>query len=94
MDIYTATELSYKNGYDRGMEAAIKQGYAHCPVTPTESESMIPFADILAMLYIIHEENKTIMSLLGVDSELVEGYEDIVRNEIKAYTQSGAVNTK
>ena len=29
MDIHDATEQAYKNGYDKGMEDAVKSGYAH-----------------------------------------------------------------
>ena len=37
MDIHDATEQAYKNGYDKGMEDAVKSGYAH--LIPNEDET-------------------------------------------------------
>ena len=39
MDIYDATEQAYKNDYDKGMEDAVKSGYAHN--IPNEDETTI-----------------------------------------------------
>ena len=70
MDIHDATEQAYKNGCDKGMEDAVKSGYAH--LIPNEDETTIScnptchsktWAAYNRLLNAIHDDEATKMDL-------------------------------
>lgn len=70
MDIHDATEQAYKNGYDKGMENAIKSGYAHLiPNEDGTTKSCNPtchsktWAAYNRLLNAIHDNEATKMDL-------------------------------
>ena len=70
MDIHDATEQAYKNGYDKGMEDAVKSGYAHnIPNEDETTKSCNPtchsktWAAYNRLLNVIHDDEATKMDL-------------------------------
>lgn len=70
MDIHDATEQAYKNGYDKGMEDAVKSGYAHHITNVEEpTKSCNPtchsktWAAYNRLLNAIHDDTATKMDL-------------------------------
>lgn len=70
MDIHDATEQAYKNGYDKGMEEAVKLGYVHnIPNEDEATKSCNPtchsktWAAYQRLLNVIHDDEATKMDL-------------------------------
>ena len=89
MDVHAATEQAYKNGYNKGLEDAVRQGLAH---GMKEDEYKPSIEAVLKILYLIHEENKVIISMIGASHwtdgsylEYNDTFDELVKNEVGCY---------
>lgn len=79
MNTNNATEQAYKNGYDKGMDDAIKSGYAH-PITnieePTTSCNPLCHSKTWMaynrLLNALHDDDATKMDLRAAISDAIK----------------------
>lgn len=83
MDIHDATEQAYKNGYDKGMEDAVKSGYAHnIPNKDETIKSCNPtchskiWTAYNRLLNAIHDDDATKMDLRVAIADAIKLLED------------------
>lgn len=79
MDIHDATEQVYKNGYNKGIEDAVKLGYAHRIINveePTTSCNPLCHSKIwmayTRLLNAIHYDDATKMDLMAAISDAIK----------------------
>lgn len=75
MDIHNATEQAYKNGYEKGMEDAVKSGYAHAINKTVKCDSECHSKTWMAynrLLNVLHDDKAT-------KNDLIVAIEDAIK---------------